>query len=82
MEEDFATIEGLKNEQRYRDAFTAAIDAARIEQLMLEAFTQLLRKRNLVTGLKIDPETFRIELTGGDSRPLAALREGAQEQIL
>jgi DNA sulfur modification protein DndD len=56
--------------------------AARIEQLMLEAFTQLLRKRNLVTGLKIDPETFRIELTGGDGRPLPFDRLSAGERQL
>ena len=56
--------------------------AARIELLMLEAFTQLLRKTSLVTALKIDPETFRIELTGGDGRPLPFDRLSAGERQL
>jgi DNA sulfur modification protein DndD len=49
---------------------------------MLEAFTQLLRKTSLVTALKIDPETFRIELTGGDGRPLPFDRLSAGERQL
>ena len=36
-----ATIEGLKNEQRYRDAFTAAMDAARIDTVILPTFRHL-----------------------------------------
>ena len=56
--------------------------AARIERLMLEAFTQLLRKSSLVSALKIDPETFRIELTGGDGRPLPFDRLSAGERQL
>jgi len=56
--------------------------ALRIERLMLEAFTQLLRKSNLVTALKIDPETFRIELTGGDGRPLPIERLSSGERQL
>jgi DNA sulfur modification protein DndD len=49
---------------------------------MLEAFKQLLRKTNLITGLKIDPETFRVELTGGDQRPLPLERLSAGERQL
>lgn len=56
--------------------------ATRIERLMLEAFSQLLRKTSLVTDLKIDPETFRIELTGGDGRPLPLERLSAGERQL
>jgi DNA sulfur modification protein DndD len=54
----------------------------RIERLMLEAFTQLLRKTSLVTDLKIDPETFGIELTGGDGHPLSFDRLSAGERQL
>jgi DNA sulfur modification protein DndD len=43
---------------------------ARIESLMLDSFHQLLRKRSLISELSIDPETFRIELKGGDGQPL------------
>ncbi|MEQ1858873.1 MAG: DNA sulfur modification protein DndD [Chthoniobacteraceae bacterium] len=56
--------------------------ALRIERLMLEAFTQLLRKTSLVTALKIDPETFRIELTGGEGRPLPFERLSSGERQL
>jgi amidase len=41
VEEDSATIEGLKNEQRYRDAFTAAMDAARVDAVILPTFRHL-----------------------------------------
>lgn len=56
--------------------------ASQIERLMLEALTQLLRKERLVTDLKIDPETFRVELTGGDGRPLAFERLSSGERQL
>ena len=56
--------------------------ARRIEVLMLEAFTHLLRKSNLVTSMKIDPVTFRIELTGGDGKPLPFDRLSAGERQL
>jgi len=56
--------------------------AERLERLVLESFTHLLRKRALVTGLKIDPGTFRIELTGGDGKPLALDRLSAGERQL
>jgi Asp-tRNA(Asn)/Glu-tRNA(Gln) amidotransferase A subunit family amidase len=41
VDEDPATIEGLKNEQRYRDGFTAAMDAGRIDAVILPTFAQL-----------------------------------------
>lgn len=56
--------------------------AERLERLVLESFTHLLRKRSLVTGLKIDPATFRIELTGGDGKPLPFDRLSAGERQL
>ena len=56
--------------------------AARLEHLMLESFTQLLRKTSLVSGLKIDPDTFMIELTGGDGQPLPFNRLSAGERQL
>ncbi|MEI8285312.1 MAG: DNA sulfur modification protein DndD [bacterium] len=63
-------------------AATIRKHAKKIERLMLECFTQLLRKTNLVTGLKIDPETYRIELTGGDGKLLAMDRLSAGERQL
>ena len=56
--------------------------AARIERLMLDSFKQLLRKSSLVGDLKIDPQTFRIELTGGDGLPLPFDRLSAGERQL
>jgi DNA sulfur modification protein DndD len=56
--------------------------ATRIEHLMLESFSQLLRKTSLVSGLKIDPDTFMIELTGGDGQPLPFNRLSAGERQL
>lgn len=54
----------------------------RIAGLMLDSFSQLLRKRSLVSGLQIDPETFRIDLTGGDGKPLPFDRLSAGERQL
>ena len=34
VDEDPDTIEGLKNEQRYRDGFTAAMDAGKIDAVV------------------------------------------------
>jgi len=56
--------------------------AGKIERLMLESFTQLLRKTSLVTGIQIDPESFRIDLTGGDGKPLPFERLSAGERQL
>lgn len=78
----------IKHASRVRDTlakFRVAIirkHAERLECLVLESFTHLLRKRALVTGLKIDPATFRIELTGGDGKPLPFDRLSAGERQL
>jgi DNA sulfur modification protein DndD len=54
----------------------------RLERLILESFAQLLRKTSLVTGLAVDPSTFRLELTGGDGQPLPFGRLSAGERQL
>jgi DNA sulfur modification protein DndD len=78
----------IKHAARVRDTlakFRVAVirkHGERLERLVLESFTHLLRKRALVTGLKIDPATFRIELTGGDGRPLPFDRLSAGERQL
>jgi len=41
VEEDPVTIADLKNEQRYQDAFPAAMDAARIDALIFPSWAQL-----------------------------------------
>ncbi|HOW67752.1 MAG TPA: DNA sulfur modification protein DndD [Candidatus Paceibacterota bacterium] len=78
----------LKHSARMRDTlgkFRVAVirkHTERLERLILEAFHHLLRKRSLVTGLVIDPTTFRIELTGGDRKPLPFERLSAGERQL
>lgn len=78
----------LKHTGRVRDTlarFRVAVirkHAERLERLVLESFTHLLRKSALVTGLKIDPATFRLELTGGNGQPLAFDRLSAGERQL
>jgi DNA sulfur modification protein DndD len=67
--------------QRFRTSVIRK-HAERIERLMLEAFNQLVRKSSLITHLKIDPQTFRIELTGGDGRLLPFERLSAGERQL
>jgi len=56
--------------------------AERLEHLVLESFTHLLHKRAQVTGLKIDPATFRIELIGNEGKPLPFDRLSAGERQL
>jgi amidase len=41
VDEDPETIEGAKNEQRYRDAFTAAMDAGKIDAAVFPTWAQL-----------------------------------------
>jgi DNA sulfur modification protein DndD len=55
---------------------------SRIEALILESFTQLLRKRGLVSSIQIDPITFELRLTGGDGLPLSFDKLSAGERQL
>jgi amidase len=41
VDEEAETIEGLKNEQRYRDVFTAAMDAGKIAAVIFPTWAQL-----------------------------------------
>ncbi|HKB89425.1 MAG TPA: amidase family protein [Opitutaceae bacterium] len=41
VDTDPETIEGLKNEQRYRDAFTKAMDGAKVDALVFPTWAQL-----------------------------------------
>jgi len=56
--------------------------AERLERLILESFTHLLRKRTLISGLTIEPTTFQLELTGGDGKVLPFERLSAGERQL
>ena len=56
---------------------------ARIEHLMLDSFHQLLHKTSLISSLSIDPETYHIELFGGDgeSLPFDQLSSGERQLL-
>jgi len=41
IEEDPETIEGAKNEQRYRDSFTKALNAAKVDAVIFPTWAQL-----------------------------------------
>jgi DNA sulfur modification protein DndD len=54
----------------------------RIEQLILEGFQHLLRKDSLVSGLRVDPETFTMTLVAVDGSDLSPERLSAGERQL
>ena len=66
---------------KFRDAVIRR-HLARIEALVLDSFRQLLRKKTLVASLRIEPETFRLALTGRDGNPLPPDRLSAGERQL
>jgi len=53
-----------------------------IESLILESFHQLLRKKELVSSIKIDPQTYRMALIGPNGLELHADRLSAGERQL
>lgn len=54
----------------------------RIEQLILEGFSYLLRKESLVSRLSIDPATYHLSMFGRDGQPLSPERLSAGERQL
>jgi len=66
---------------KFRDAVIRR-HLARIEALVLDSFQQLLRKKALVSNLRIDPENFQLALTGRDGHPLPPDRLSAGERQL
>lgn len=78
----------LKHSQKVRDTlgrFRTKIvqqHTENMETLMLESFRKLLRKKELVSGLKINPETFEATLVGRDGKILPFERLSAGEKQL
>lgn len=78
----------LKHSQKVRDTlgrFRTRIvqrHTENMEALMLESFRKLLRKKELVQGLTINPETFEAILTTKDGKPLPFDRLSAGEKQL
>jgi len=54
----------------------------RIGALILESLERLMRKDRLITGVKIDPETFAVELSGPNGRVLQPKELSAGERQL
>ena len=55
---------------------------ARISDLVLDALQSLLRKDNLITAVRIDPDTCTVELVGQDGRRLPPSELSAGERQL
>ena len=53
-----------------------------IESLILDAFRQLLRKKDLLTAIKIDPETYNMSLIGRNGEDVPPNRLSAGERQL
>lgn len=54
----------------------------RIEQLVFDSFQHLLRKRTLVSELRIDPQRFTVDLRNGDGGTISSDRLSAGERQL
>jgi len=56
---------------------------ARLEQLIAEAFGQLLRKKSLVRSVRLEPETFSLHIHDwhGDEVPAARLSAGERQLL-
>jgi len=67
--------------QRFKGAVVER-HVERIEAFVLDSFRQLVRKENLITGLRIDPQTFAIELNGKGGRSVTTERLSAGERQL
>lgn len=83
-----ARVRTLKHSKKVRDtldAFRLGVvkrHIATIESLVLDAFRSLLRKKNLVHSLTIDPDTFEIVLWQQPGIPLPFDRLSAGERQL
>lgn len=78
----------LKHSAKVRDTLTkfrtrvVEQHVARMETLILESFLTLLRKTDLVQGIKIDPKTFNVTLLDYRGSPLPFDRLSAGERQL
>lgn len=61
----------------------AARKAKTMEGHLLGALEALLRKKGFVEGVRVDPRTFRVELTGagGQPRPAGSLSKGERQML-
>lgn len=66
---------------RFRQAVVER-HVGRIERLVFDSFRSLVRKPELISGLSIDPNSFRLKLIGHDRRVLAPEQLSAGERQL
>ena len=67
--------------EKFRTAMLAK-NIQRMESLVLDSYQLLLRKESLVEKLRIDPDNFRLSLTGKKGTPLEAEQLSAGERQL
>ena len=67
--------------EKFRSVFVES-RIHQVEGFILGSFQQLLRKQSLISGLKINPEKFSLELYGQDGRILSPERLSAGERQL
>jgi len=70
-----------KTLEKFRTAVTKH-HVSRIERFILDSLQQLLRKKSLISNLKIDPELFSVELYGKNGKILPPERLSAGERQL
>ena len=61
---------------------TVARNLGRVETAILGRFNQLIGKSDLVTGVRIDPETLELGIRSGDDQPIGVERLSAGERQL
>lgn len=78
----------IKHSERVRqtlDSFRSSLvkkHASQLEDFILESYRSLLRKKSLISKLKINPENFSLELHNGSVRPLPPEHLSAGERQL
>jgi DNA sulfur modification protein DndD len=76
-----ASARARETAARFRVAATQR-HLGRIQRLILDSLELLLRKERLVADIKIDPESFAVELVGSDSKTLHPQELSAGERQL
>mgnify|MGYP005848067571 CR=1 FL=1 len=83
VERKIRYAEKVRNTMRRFKATVLERKIRLIEELILDSFRQLLRKKDLLTAVKIDPETYNMSLLGRNGEDLPPNRLSAGErQIL
>lgn len=87
VEEERSALMIARSEQmrrafgRFRDKVVRH-HVQRLEELILDSFQQILRKKSLIGGLRIEPSTFGLTLIGTDGQTLSPERLSAGERQL